>query len=114
MRSRLRRPEEAVLVPQHQSVKLRGERRRLLPKRFEPQRLGRLHGLPLRLVALRGHGGGGRGVVGVGGAGGFEGGSLLSLERRKWRRFLRSSNRWNGKLPLFPSAYKGGGAFRLS
>src|SRR4051812_41577590 len=68
MRSRLRRPEKAVLVPQHQRIKLRGERRRLLPKRFEPQRLGRFHGLPLRLVALRGHGGGG------------EGG------RRRWRR----------------------------
>src|SRR4051812_29311948 len=110
MRSRLRRPEEAVLVPQHQRIKLRGERRRLLPKRFETQRLDRFHGLPLRLVALRGHDGGG------------EGG------RRSWRRrelqgadrcclwweggggdFSVRSERWDGEPPLLSSAYKGRG-----
>src|SRR4051812_48999234 len=114
MRSRLRRPEEAVLVPQHHRVKLRGKRCRLLPKRFKPQRLGRFRGLPLCLIALRGHGGSRRRAYGVGDAGGFRGRSPPSLVGGRWRRFLRSSNRRNGEPPLLPPAYKGGGGRRFA
>ena len=59
MRSRLRRPEEIVVLPQLLRVKLRGEDGPLLLQRREPLRLGRLHALPL--VGFRSHGGGGGG-----------------------------------------------------
>src|SRR4051812_50143154 len=71
MRSRLRRPEEAVLVPQHHRLKLRGGRRRLLPKRLESQRPRRFQSLPPPPFPPPGPGGGRKKADGGGGAGGF-------------------------------------------
>ena len=59
MRSRLRRPEEVVVLLQLLCTELRGEEGPLLPQRREPLRLGRLHNLPL--VGFRSHGEGGGG-----------------------------------------------------
>ena len=59
MRSRLRRPEEVVVLPQLLRTELRGEEGPLLPQRREPLRLGRLHALPLVGFWSHGEGGGG-------------------------------------------------------
>ena len=59
MRTRLRRLEEVVVLPQLLCTELRGEEGPLLPQRHEPLRLGRLHALPL--VGFWSHGGGGGG-----------------------------------------------------
>ena len=59
VRSRLRRPEEVVVLPQLPRGELGGEDCPLLSQRRKPLHLGRLHNLPL--VGFQSHGGSGGG-----------------------------------------------------